>query len=733
MNDQNPTPDNGAATIASADAIRTANAVRDAFSMGWSIQELRSRVLLEVPDEQPVDNAKSSTSATGDATKATAVNVTDVNATSAITTSANATAVKTTAVNATSSNGSAAHPSALSDILSVLKMIFPSVLSPSSQAQGGQSSFNKSLARTSQWRSLFVRIAATHCICFPKSTTENTPYDPAPTPSLESRLPYLYPSTGPDYALIGIKGVGNDNIGDAALANFTLYDTVRRSLNCLTLLHTRPEESLVPDIICAYQQQIVASVFSRPLVPDDTAASDVTVIKQGTTVVQQSLEEEATLILHAYMSETAVGPSPDELNAAMRILSFLTIRFLDSWDGFLRENFYVGGQLKNNELELLAYEAGRSLAALSYGTSLVTSPLERACRQNPGNKDKLDALATAWTNIFEDVLINTIQRQISALGPSLDEGYYAFKNIHRPAPGEKPGPDIPSRGIHALTYNLEYWKRTITWMYQPSSDVTIEMWQELRQALVAQSGIWQSLILGEQTLRSFSTGSVTKKIINDLMVDFENAMREQSGNTLNRYRTPLIVGAVVLLVILGGGLVLLALTGQLQSVTAVIGLVVGSVVTFVSAALTRVGSVFSPATNGKSSTASTSTNASSVEQRLSGILGATEATAISIFQNAYNQILLEFDDLNHYVAISYPLVDFFLTMAPQMQQGQVNLPVNQVIKDADIFLTQIVWTSEEQQEEVKQIARTAFGPLALLFTPSAKQEQQGPPATQKGK
>ena len=713
MNDQNPIQEEDAAAIASANAIKTANAVRDAFSMGWCIQELRSRVLLEAPSEQLVNDANSSTPATTDAAKAPVANTTTTNATLA---------------KAPAANGATAPQSTLSTILGTLKTVFPSVL----QTQGGQSTFNKSLARTSQWRSLFVSIAATHSICFPNSTTKNTPYDPVPTPSLESHLPYLYPSSEPNYALIGIMDIGDENTGDTSLKNFILYDTARRSLNCLTLLHTKPEESLVPDIICDYQQRIVAAIFSRPAVPGDMTSleSIVSAIEEGTTDVEQKLEDESTHILRPYLGETCVGPSPDSLKAAIRILTFLTIRFLDSWDGYLRENFYVGGQLKNNELELQAYEAGRSLATLSYGTSLMILPLEIGSNDTlPDDQKKvvIENLATSWTNIFDDTFINTIQRQISALGPSLDEGYYAFKNIHRPASGEKPAPDIPGRGIHAITYNLEYWQRAIKWMCLPSSNATIAMWKQLRQTLIAQSGIWQSLMLGEQTLRSFSTGSVTQKIINDLMGDFENALRQQSGNTLDRYRVPLIVAAVILLVVLGGGLVLLALTGQLQSVTAVIGLVVGSVVTIVSASLTRAGSIFSPATNGTSSSAGTAANTSTVEQRLSGILGATEATAISIFQSAYKQIQLEFDDLNHYVAISYPLTDFFLTNVQPNAQGSQG---SQVIKDADIFLTQIVWTSEEQQEEVKRIARSAFGPLALLFTPPANQE---PPAAQKGK
>src|SRR5205085_12270636 len=71
----------------------------------------------------------------------------------------------------------------------------------------------------------------------------------------------------------------------------------------------------------------------------------------------------------------------DQLRAAVKLLSDFAIRLLDAWDGFLRESYYVDDagtdpNTPNYEVELIAYEAGRSLAGLSWGISVTLSPLE---------------------------------------------------------------------------------------------------------------------------------------------------------------------------------------------------------------------------------------------------------------------------------------------------------------------------------------------------------------------
>jgi len=743
----NDLPSPGFFDDATAAARQTTDAIHNAFLMGWSIQELKSRVLLAAFSLQP------STSASDSIKK----------------------------IEPASSNSvKPPSPPPLSKVDTLLQAVLQFALPATSHVQGLPADLNKSLARTSEWRAIFIRIATVHNQCFPASTTENTIYDPSPASSSESRFPYLYPSTSPNFALIGISSSGSVGMGDfdERLGKFKLYDVTRRALNCLTLLYTRPEESLLPDIICNYQTQIVQSIFQQaqalgsvsPATAGDVPDQEATVV-----AAQKGLDQEVAEILQAYLDEMSTGPSQDAINSAIKVLSFLTVRFLDSWDGYLRENFYAGGLLKNNELELLAYAAGRSLSSLSWEISLMTSPLENALEQEPDSAQLLAQLSYIWMKVFKSPSFNSIQRQISALGPALDDAYYVLKKVPRPTAGGQQDPDLPGRAIHALTYSLTYWQRAIEWICQhppaggavststaaamestttnatvstpqantrvsstttvaamestttstttsaSSSDgatlspvLTLELSRQLRQALINQAGIWQSLMLGEQTLRSFATGSVTKRILNNIMAEFENNARKEvltsTEDTLKRFRTPMIVAGILLVVILGGGLALLVFTGQLQSLAAVIALLIGSALTLVSTVMTRVSSLSSPTSNGQSPTTSAAANTTNIGQGLSSIWGMTGEAIVTAFQNAYKQILLEFDDLNHYVAISFPLIDFFIMISPQ---------VGEEIKDSYIFLTKIVWTSDEQREEIERVARAAFGPLGALIGSSS--------------
>lgn len=201
---QSSTPINDVASPTSFDeetvnAHQTADAIHNAFMMGWSLQELKSDVLLgalDLPQSAYTSNLATKTS-----------------------------------------------PSPSGWIDMVLQTAVASTSPVTSQPQGQLNDSYGSIARTSAWRANFIRIATVHDQCFPLSTTENTPYDPSPT----SRFPFLYPSTPPDYALIGISNSGSIGIGnfnsEEHLGNFKLYDVTRRALNCLTLLYTQPEET----------------------------------------------------------------------------------------------------------------------------------------------------------------------------------------------------------------------------------------------------------------------------------------------------------------------------------------------------------------------------------------------------------------------------------------------------------------------------------------------------------
>jgi hypothetical protein len=247
----------------------------------------------------------------------------------------------------------------------------------------------------------------------------------------------------------------------------------------------------------------------------------------------------------------------------------------------------------------------------------------------------------------------------------------------------------------------------------------------LRQALITQAGIWQTLMLGQQTMRSFTAESVTKKILNNFMSEFETYVKQELDKPIQKevqkLGTPLIVFGVLALVIVGGGIALLWATGEIQSLAAVIALFVGSLLTLVSGALTRAGSLLAPPGN-QSATSSTPSNSADLEQRLGSLFGQAGEAIVTVFQDAYKQILIEFDYLNHNVAISYPLLEFFVTNSPDISQD---------VKDGYYFLTNIVWTSKERQAELERVVRAAFGPLGALIGPltqTSTQTKQSPQA-----
>src|SRR5205823_12020528 len=108
---------------------------------------------------------------------------------------------------------------------------------------------------------------------------------------VQKPFPYLYlyhPDPVFDYANVGIRkiekeDVGNNNIDiDSFVKNFRLYDVTRRALNCLTLLLTTPEDSLISEILADYQQALVQQVLAPP--PGSTE-SDSSNQKPGTPQV----------------------------------------------------------------------------------------------------------------------------------------------------------------------------------------------------------------------------------------------------------------------------------------------------------------------------------------------------------------------------------------------------------------------------------------------------------------
>jgi len=270
---------------------------------------------------------------------------------------------------------------------------------------------------TSVLRAIFKQIVMLHIDRFPNSTTTNTIYDLPNPPQNEQDLssyphPYLYPGildpdgkiTDFNYADVGIGHIQDDassgNIKQNFFDNFKLYDVTRRALNCLTLLLDEAEENLLPEITDCYQRRLVQAILASSQIPSSE------------------------------LDCTKIPPlSPDNIKTAVKILGNLVVRLLEAWDSFLRECFYSDmGPKSNNpndpnalarddEIELAAYEAGRSLTALSWNVSVATAPLENALtpeqRKDPNIQQTLKKKAqTTWLQVFNDRVIddNNISR-----------------------------------------------------------------------------------------------------------------------------------------------------------------------------------------------------------------------------------------------------------------------------------------------------------------------------------
>ena len=372
----------------------------------------------------------------------------------------------------------------------------------------------------------------------------------------------------------------------------------------------------------------------------------------------------------------------------------------------------------------------------------------------------------------------------------MDDAFYrTHPNIQRTNPSDpevRTNLALPSQTIQAITFSLDYWKRAVQLICngqpdtntstpppgekaKPVANSTIPpgggvsktaaipsmSWQtssNLRMSLVQQAGIWQPLLLHQQSLLDFTTQYVTQRILNDFMSDFEQAAGQEIQNEIRKFRTPLIIGGgVILLLLVSLVLLFIFFQSSYQALVSGFALVVGGIVGFFGTVVARFRSVFSPSTGGATTTAGSASP-------ISAIPGLAGDALVEAFQNGYKQILIEFDYLNHNVSITYPLIEFFILYSDQLakkikadiaqvdnaQVGSTNgnsisqrivslfpgknkeslnnKPANEVtteavhlIKDAYEFLTQIAWTNQDRADEIGRIARAAFGPIGAFI------------------
>lgn len=605
-----------------------------------------------------------------------------------------------------------------------------------------------SLQTASVWRSIVNRITALQIKAFPDSSTENTLYEP---PGRDS-LPYLYPPS-PDYGNVGIAG--NNNAGEAILGNFKIYEVTRRAINCLTLLHMNPEQSLIPDVINKNKEHLITKILEAG---EDKGAGGGAVQSAENTAQISDGGEEAN-------AETIPKPKT-RLETAIAFLTERTVKFLEAWDGYLRENYYAGGLLPDDESELVAYEAGHSMSLLSWGISLSTIQNEKEGAGKDQNELRND-LITSWTTVFRDNAVIRLQHQISALSTVLDDAFYVRTSLKRPEENavlQIPNPDLPSQAITAVKHSIEFWQRTIKWIAGPNSEGKIrsdspakgtEWSKQMRMALIEQSNIWSTLLTGQQSLRAFTLESITRQLMKEVTEKVQEKLKENFKGSLHQAETAMkeIADEVKQAISIAGKAALNGIEEMYQSykrflipagiaiaaifiVLVVIALMVGKewigatggagVTGLFTLVLGSLGLTSARGTknshelaikNGQEAAQTIVENktatvqndnaanaGNSIMSRIQGVGQEAGKMMMQAINNGYEQIKIELSGLGRSAAVSYPLIEFFTLSFTLSAEGE--------------FLTDIIWSGKDREEELERILAAAFGNMAMFISPS---------------
>lgn len=564
---------------------------------------------------------------------------------------------------------------------------------------------------TSAWRVLFERLSLLHQSFFADSTTDKTRYDPG-----TKVPPYFFPDE-PNYADIGIAPAP---VGKEVLANFKLREVTRRGLNCLTLLLINPEVSLLPEEVATEQARLIELM---------AGVSNASSPPQPTSQPPSSNSDEAS-------RDTAIS-----------VIAKALLMYLHAWEGFLRESFFAAGISRHNENNVIAFEAGLSVAWLSWGITVQ-------------NLDDADALRELWTTTFADGGISRLQHQVAVLCQAIDDA--------RAERAEDASARSRAAG-QAVKRSLDYWQRAVMWLAKrPAADVNAapdktastvpaldaDDWKRLRIALVEQTGIWQALVLEQQSLDTFTARGVTQKILQDVAASFQHlatmegvfgaatevsktvvaeakfatsqieAVAQQTIGVAQRTMGAVLrsfwpVIAVLAVVVLVGLLVLVqhVSTGSsgtlLADMTTPVTAAVGAVVLFFSqrraaADVTRTidqanASTPRPQASPPQDGNSFSDVVGGLTGRVEAIAGQVGSTVLTAFDRGFEKVQDDLGELGHSIGVSYPLVEYFV----------LNEAWNSFRADID-FMEQVIWDETDRRDEIVRVASAAFGPIGAF-------------------
>jgi hypothetical protein len=101
--------------------------------------------------------------------------------------------------------------------------------------------------------------------------------------------------------------------------------------------------------------------------------------------------------------------------------------------------------------------------------------------------------------------------------------------------------------------------------------------------------------------------------------------------------------------------------------------------------------------------------------RLGAVVGQAKDTFIAAFERGFKGIQDDLADLSSAVAITYPLVEYFV-LDPTVKGIQAEYD----------FMVEVVWNNTDRKEEVMRVAYAAFGPLGTFAMASQLKESPTP-------
>ena len=601
---------------------------------------------------------------------------------------------------------------------------------------------NDRLLRASRMRTVFNSIVTLQSAKSLNGISHETRtlYDPPD----ETDLPYLFPKEKEnDYANIGILGTDQDNkpiLADFRL--FEITRRALNCLTLLLVkphdsLIPKKIESDQSRLISAILEAVAREEQSHKDQP-----SQSTVYSLATTTVQACNQYKTKSEVSSSIDKIPLSSRSDH-GKAITTLSVITIRLLQAWDGYLRERLTAEGVGTNNLLTLVAYEVGRNMASISWNTSVNTILLENQKKEmgeklyeawkatfTDSNLIQMLHQITALGIVFDEAYHRPNGKPQALMTDNLLDDLLL-----------RPDPALPSQVLQAVRQSIEYWQRTVLWL---GTDVNGAKhkdrlksvdWRSCRNALIKQSGIWFNLMTGLQDLRGFTAEGITHQILDPALCDLRNlaqrdlpaatqqaaqqiknlsgAAKEELNQLLNTVKPWLwgVIGLSVLAIILLIGYILF--TGKAEAVT-------GIFTSLITAALGALGIKQSSErkTQGEAQLdTKIESQSDALQATLSGLgsglvniasntLGQTGTFLVKAYENGLLRIQIELQLLNFSVAITHPLIEFIVRQFAVEGKGDK--------KDNLDFLT-VIWDTADREAQLRRVVTAAFGPISILL------------------